>query len=182
MWPHAFFSLISRVWSHSSAGAELKDMSYEHLFHHMECVLRSLAVDAHDPYPESHLEEWRALVAQHAPAAKVESYYQMFEAGSNLLSLNVPCDTFVHVNGHAYCSLSAARQAIQALNTSSSPLLAHDHVHPSNMAPGPSLVLYADPYSTSIHEFHDMLHALCSTSHLMRCDVLHSACSMSWNS
>ena len=95
-------------------------MSYEHLFHHMEGVLRSLAVDAHDPYPESHLEEWRALVAQHAPAAKVESYYQMFEAGSNLLSLNVPCDTFVHVNGHAYCSLSAARQAIQALNTSSS--------------------------------------------------------------
>ena len=165
VWPHAFFSLVSRIWSHPSAGGELKDMSYERLYHHMEGVLRSLAVDVHDAYPESHLEEWRTLVAQHAQAAKVESYYQMFEAGSNLRSLNVPCDTFVHVNGHAYCSLPAARQAIQALNTSS-PLLAHDHVHPSHTAPGPSLVLYADPYSTSIHEFHDMLHALSSTSHV----------------
>ena len=90
VWPHAFFSLVSRIWSHASAGDELKDMSYERLYYHMEDVLRSLAVDAHDPYPESHLEEWRTLVAQHAQAAKVESYYQMFEAGSNLRSLNVP--------------------------------------------------------------------------------------------
>lgn len=165
VWPHAFFSLISRVWNHPAAGTELRDMSYERLFYHMEEVLRSLALDAHDAYPESHLEEWRTLVAQHAQAAKVESYYQMFDAVSNVHTLDVPCDTFVHVAGHAYCTPQAARQAILALNTSSL-LLTHDHVHPSHMAPGPAFVLYVDPYSVSVHEFHIVLHDLSVTSHL----------------
>lgn len=162
VWPRHFYTLVSLVWESPSSADYLSRMSYKEQYRYVEEQLRRLGSGWGAKNVDDRLDEWRIQVAQHAQSARIESYYQLFNSNEMIQELNVQCNTFALVNDQAYCSPAEAREIILRNLTSSPHLLSSDHVYPSQTAPAPTVVLYADPYSATLTEFHNVLKRLAS--------------------
>lgn len=158
VWPKTYFEIVGTLWQDETSSADLASLSPEALYAHVERTLHSHALDAHDSFVESHMEEWRMRVAQHAEAARIEAAYQAYTASG----ISAPCDTFALVHGQALCTPEALRDHAHGASSESARL--GDHVYPAALSPGPVAILYADPYSPAVHSMHAALMDLAAAS------------------
>lgn len=161
IWPNDMAALVSRAYAPDAlTRLSLKEATHNELYSAMEGVVYEHA-RARDS--QQRLDEWRAAVAWHADAPKVEAAYQMYKTSNALRALEPKCASFIHWGGSAWCDAKKAMAAIEAdlqKGVQTDAPREQDHVYAPRAAgteATASVVLYADPFDTALREKHAAL-------------------------
>ena len=159
VWPHDFFHIVSRIWSKETADHFIHYTQKETFEWVKSAIIDYLAEQEVSQYREV-LDEWHVNVAQHWSAASVEAHYQVYNTSKEIKALSPSCATFVHFNGRAICSPEEARLTLNQTVHGSPIAHPQDHAYPTLHPARYIAILYADPYSESFLNFHNILMSL----------------------